>query len=437
MVVFLGILILVVVVLPLIIQLLQNESKQAVQRQRSTVAFQLAEAAVAKGVSKITETRKNYMDAIAGIPLSDYNDDREYTDVPGGKYKVKITSGSAPGTLCIVGKGMDDSSREVRVIAAEYSGNDPDAPAIIFNQGQFGGGGDEIIGEWGSVKSYNNLEYLKEYVFPRLYSAGSIEDRDGDPTSPNTDNVHYWAYQTDMGSPPVADLAYYKQKAMDSIVPSSSTTGEIRLVDGSPVVRNPPNSGYFLSSLNPGKNVYFDKQSALPEGWGNFYDYRSSTSVIYLDYVGGSSYYHIREVFFDIEALVVPNVGLTIHGSSTPYHVFGATIPETAPFQYQSSVPIHVGFPSGQTVWSTTYQAIFSQPTHCCYGITNLQLHGYFYGRMPSVSRVKILGVAHFLTQGNFSNKCKVYFDPAVLENVAWAKVPIYQISWKETSHSW
>jgi hypothetical protein len=436
MAVFLGLLLLVVVVLPLVIQLLQNESKQSVKRQKSTVAFQMAEAAVAKGVAKLTETRKNFTDAIAGIPLSDYNDDRAFADIPGGKYKIKITSGSVPGNVFILGKGMDSSSSEIRSIVAEYSAGDPDSPALIFNQGQTSGSS-WIIPEWGSLKSYNNLMYFVEYSYPRLKGAGYITGRDIDPTPPNTDNIHYWAYQPDLGSPPVPDLAYYKQKAMDSVVPSSSTTGEIRRTDGSPTFRNPPNSGYFQSLLNWGKSIYFDKKTGLPEGMGNFYEFRSSTSVIYLDYTDlTSSYFFIDRVFLDVEALIIPNGGYAITGSAVPYHVYGATIPESAPYEYQNTVPVW-GPTSGQSWWNSTFAGIYSQPNHCCYGIANLQVHGFFYGTGGSFNRTTFLGVAQFTTEGSFSADSKVYYDPTVLDNVSWAKAPIHLTSWKETSHSW
>jgi hypothetical protein len=101
---------------------------------------------------------------------------------------------------------MDSSSREVRTIAAEYTGSDPDAPAINFNEAQ-NAVCNWITAEWGSIKSYNNFSYMEVFVFPRIYSAGSVSACDVDPTPPNTDNVHYWAYQPDMGSPPVPDLA--------------------------------------------------------------------------------------------------------------------------------------------------------------------------------------------------------------------------------------
>ncbi len=437
--IFLGILLLATIILPLVIQLLQTESKQSVNHQKSTVAFQLAEAAVAKGVAKLTESRKNWTDAVAGTELVGYNDDVSFSDIPGGKYKIKFSTGSTPGTVLVLGKGMDSSSKEVRSVEAEYSGADPRTPALIFDQGRpWPGGSSHVIVHWGSVLSFGNLAYYAEYGYPRLYSAGSVQYRDTDSSPPNTDNKHYWAYQTDLGSPPVPDLPYYKQKAMNSIFPSSTTTGEIRHADGTSVPRNPPNSGYFQSSLNPGKNVYIDKKSALLEGMGNLYEYHSSTSVLYFDndHVGWS-WLHIDRAFLDVEAVINTKSEIDIGITLVPYYVYGATIPETAPYEYQGTSVYYSGYPTGQTVWNTTFSGVFAQPNHCCYSITNPQIHGYLYSDMIVSGYMRVVGVVQQNNPDASMSSSYVYYDPNVAKNISWAKTTLHRLSWKETSHSW
>jgi hypothetical protein len=435
---FVGIVLLVLLFFPVLIQLLQTESKQAVHHQKSTVAFQLAEAALAKGVTKLGESRKNWTDAVAGAPILGYQDDREFSDVAGGSYKVILSPGSIPGTVLVVGKGKDRSSQEVRVLEAEYSGVDPDAPALIEDKGH-SYGNSWMTAHWGSVKSYANSGYMAEYGYPRLYSAGNIRSRDTDPASPNTDSAHYWAYKTDMGSPPVPDLAYYKQKAQNSVVPSSSTTGEIRHPNGSPVARVPANSGYFQSiwALQAGEDMIFDKLTTLPEGMGNMYEFRSSTSVIYFEINDtNSSWVDIRRAFLDVEAVIA--VGMwpgNLWNSAVPFHVYGATIPETAPYQYQGTWT--KGFPTGQATWSSTFAAIYAQPNHCCYNITNLQIHGYVYASGFAHGGSRTLGVWHNSEVMGANGDSIVYFDPNVLQNVVWAKSPLYRLSWKESSRSW
>jgi hypothetical protein len=433
--VFLGVLLLAIIILPLVIQLLQTESKQSVNYQKSTVAFQLAESAVAKGYAKLTESRKNWMDALGSVTVAGYANDREYVDLAGGSYKVKFALGSMPATLRVIGTGRDSSTRETRSIEVEYSGNDPDAPALIFNHGQWGSVWYSV--HWGSVKSYNNLDANAEYGFPRLFSSGSVRYRDENPLSPNTDNRSYWAYKTDMGSPPAPDLVYYKQKAMNSVVPSSTTTGEIRRDDGTPVVRSPAGSGYFASALNVNHSVYLDKYPALPEAMGNHYEFRSSTSVLYFESGTHSFYPYILRAFLEVEAVIMLGGYFGITNSAVPYHVFRATIPETAPYQFQGTQVWAVGNPSGQTFWNSTYQAIYAQPNHCCFDIPNLQIHGYLYLDRPNSSRLRVLGVVQQNGDGAWWTHSKVYYDPDVLENVVWATAPLYRRSWKEVSPTW
>lgn len=436
---FVGIVLLVLLFFPVLIQLLQTESKQSVNQQKSTIAFQLAEAALVKGVAKLGESRKNWTDALAGVPVTGYNDDREFMDVAGGSYKIVFSPGSTPGNILVIGKGKDHSSHEVRSVEAEYSGVDPDAPALIEDKGH-SYINSWMTAHWGSVKSYNNSGYMVEYGYPRLYSAGNIRGRDTNPAPPNTDSFHYWAYKSDMGSPPVPDLAYYKQKAQNSVVPSSSTTGEIRHPDGSSVTRVPANSGFFQSlfALQGGEDIIIDKKAALLEGMGNLYEFRSSTSVLYFEMNDiNSCYLEIRRAFLEVEAVFFVGTGIGgIWNSAVPFNVFGATIPVSAPYQYQGQWT--AGGPTGQATWNSTFQGIYAQPNHCCYNITNLQIHAYVYGDgIGYASGVRILGVLqqHDILGANADSR--IYYDPSVMKNVVWSKSPLYRVSWKESSRSW
>lgn len=449
MVIFLGIIMLVLITLPLVIQLLQGEAKQSVNRQKATVAFQLAETAVAKGVAALTSNSKNLSDAFAGIPIAGYNDDTEYTDMQGGKYKIKMTPGNSTLSVLIVGKGADTSSREVKVVEAEYSALDPDASAVILNQGYVNNNNQRLPADffsahWGSVKSFNNMDYQPNVGYPRLYSAGRIGERDTDPVPPNTNNVDYWAYQTNMGSPPLPDLAYYKVRAQNSIFPNSTAKGEIKASTMGTPARNPANSGYFQSSLNLFQEITFDKLVGLPLGLGNYYEVRNSTSVLYFDskLADGCSM-RFGEVFLDVEAVILPFSGAQIDKSTVTYHVFMATIPASAPAEYQGTKFWGAGTKAqAQSFWINNFVNPYAQPNHCCYGIPNLKIHGYvFMG--TSLSRPwfnsNVLGVVQAQTDPNwvFFDSPSVYYDPEVYNKIKWSQAPLYRTSWKETKRSW
>lgn len=436
---FVGLLLVVMMFFPLIIQMLQSESKQSVNSLKSALAFQLAESAVVKGVAKLAENRSNWIAAAAGTPIDGYRDDRVYSDLSGGSYKVAFYVGSTPGTVLVVGKGRDGSTKEVRVIEAEYAPFAPDT-ALIFNKGFNGSDGvtDFIEAHWGAVRSYGNSNYPLGKAFPRLYSTGSTK-RDADPTLPNTNNVDNWSFQTDMGAAPFPDLSYYKAKAINSTVPTTSTTGEIRRSDLAAVVRNPQLSGYFQVSLNPGKQIFFDKLSALPEGLGNHYEYRSSTSVIYIESDDMNPTVTFQRAFLDVEAVIVAKGVMGLSNSAVTYKVFGATIPGTAQGHYVGTTVWKPAFPTAASVWATDFAATFAQANHCCYNIPNVQIHGYFYSyRHDWGNGGKVVGVVHSgAVNDMYRNSEKVYFDPAVLKNVVWATSPLHLLSWKETSRDW
>jgi hypothetical protein len=116
--------------------------------------------------------------------------------------------------------------------------------------------------------------------------------------------------------------------------------------------------------------------------------------------------------------------------------VFSATIPATAPNHYQGTTLIN-GV-TGVSVWNDNFAGVYAQPNHCCYDIENVQIHGYFYSSHHMLNHnVTLVGVLHEGGSGYYGGGSKVYFDPAVLNNVVWANAPIHLLSWKETNRSW
>jgi hypothetical protein len=378
---------------PFVTQLLRTEAGRSVGHQQSTVAFQLAETAVAKGVAKLSESRKNWTDALSCVPIPRFRgwDSEAFTDVSGGSYKVAFSTPTGiSGVVLVTGKGRDSASREVRVIVAGYSRVDPDVPALILNQGLSNFPDIEV--HWGSVKSYGDCYYSLTRSFPRLFSAG-LTTRDSNPALPNNNTVDNWSYQTDMGSPPFPDFGYYKDKAINSVVPSSSTKGEIRRSDGSSVVRNPPNSGYFQSSLNVGKDILFDKFTALGEGIGNHYEFRSSTSVLFFEINSvDASAVSINRAFLQVEAVIANAPYVSLNGSTTTFRVFGATIPS----RRADSVFWHKGLDgrvsTAGAVWVSTFVPVAGLPSRCCYNIPNVQVHGYFYSPKHAMGNALLAG---------------------------------------------
>jgi len=66
--------------------------------------------------------------------------------------------------------------------------------------------------EWGAVVSYTSINSGGR-AYPRFYSSGSIDLDANGSTPPNSDNLQWWSYQTNMPPQPQLDLLYYKALA--------------------------------------------------------------------------------------------------------------------------------------------------------------------------------------------------------------------------------
>lgn len=117
--------ILLAIISPYLIRLLTLDSSQNVRSRLSSRAFQLAEAGRARAESKLQENSSLFMAVSSGTVVVGYNDDREFSDVEGGVYKIKMSSGPGEGEVTVVAKGKDASNKEIRVIQAVYDRRPP------------------------------------------------------------------------------------------------------------------------------------------------------------------------------------------------------------------------------------------------------------------------------------------------------------------------
>src|SRR5262245_33013431 len=87
------------VLIPMIIRMVQKDAKDTVKSGLKTLSLQVAEAGQDRGAWKLRESDVMWSTAAAGATISDYHDDKVYTDVAGGEYKILITSGPTVGTV--------------------------------------------------------------------------------------------------------------------------------------------------------------------------------------------------------------------------------------------------------------------------------------------------------------------------------------------------
>jgi len=102
-----------------LISWMQNNSTWAVRNQKTTTAINLAEAGVDRAVWELQSTTTTWLAAAAGTSLSGYNFDTTYTDIPGGSYRIKISS--APNnSVTILSEGRDNTTKNIRAISAVF-----------------------------------------------------------------------------------------------------------------------------------------------------------------------------------------------------------------------------------------------------------------------------------------------------------------------------
>ena len=201
----------------------QNESKTAVKEQKSSSAINLAEAAIDRGKWKLQSTTSTWAAAAAGVIISSYNFDTTFTDIPGGTYRIKFSSGvlaNGAATVTITGEGRDLLNRETRALQAVVEDQ------VIYSALMSGGNvswGQGLGMYWGPLMSQGNIQMMDDVVgnlyFPRKFAKGVVIGTAANPrdtnglTPPNTDNVEWWTEYSGVPPVPVLDFAAMRSSA--------------------------------------------------------------------------------------------------------------------------------------------------------------------------------------------------------------------------------
>lgn len=189
--------VLLMIIVPVMVKWVQNDTKLSVKDQKTSIAFNLAEAALDRGYWKVKSSTATCDRSINGAPIPGYNFDVVYTDVPGGSYRISISS-SGVKTIKIVGEGRDKSTNEVRAIAAEYTNQTIYTPLLSSGNLGFKKG---LVVFWGAIMALGDITLdpvLADHYFPRKFAKGVVIGAGSDPrdtnglTGPNTGNNGEW-----------------------------------------------------------------------------------------------------------------------------------------------------------------------------------------------------------------------------------------------------
>ena len=186
---------------PAMVSWVQMEARTGVKNKKSTIAFNLAEAGVERGMWKLKSSTSTWAQASAGTPISGYHFDTTYTDVAGGTYRISFSSGVTDGnsTVLVWAEGRDDQKKETRSIQAVFENET--IPGAIISGGTLKQAGTAIV-HWGPVMAQNTITVSGNSLtshYPRKLSKQAVVSSPAGqydttwPFPPNTDNVEWWA----------------------------------------------------------------------------------------------------------------------------------------------------------------------------------------------------------------------------------------------------
>ncbi len=415
----LGIVVVLLLVLlilyPLLLRRGTENAKSTVKEVQSAKAQALAEAAVDRGLWELQSSGVMFSSAVAGIPLTKFNDDFEFHDLGEGSYKIKISTDPG-GNIVVLGKGLEKSGQTSKALQSTYQIM---MGAVWSTRPVISGIGYTLMPwgvHWGPIFSnvaIGNNSFLES--FPRKYCRGRIPDRDPSMENPpNTDNVEWWDYLASL-EPPTVDLDYYRDKAKNSTVlaPPSLQWNVV------PAVANPPGSGYFPKSANAGTSVALQLASIL-----------SPTSVIFFDDdTGGGLNSFANFGFIEAEALLF-NGFSDIYFSNNIGTVV-ATIPVTAPLEYRADPTVWTNANAPGTGGGPSFDSAFTLNRQ--YTLNNVGLVGFLYsdGNVwdllsgPVGGKKIVGGVITSRFGGTIAQTgVSVFYSPDIMAKVRYKKPP-------------
>ena len=210
---------LLLLIVPLMVRWAQDDAKLSVKDQKASSAFNLAEAALDRGYWKIKSSTATWSAMAGGAAIAGYNFDATYEDVPGGTYRIRITSGPLAAQVTIVGEGRDRDKKEVRAVMAVFENSSLPGPMLTNGNMQYAGA---FEAHWGPVLAQSNIIVsgnAQTEHYPRKYSRQVVSGGSGANARdtnglnpPNTDGEEWWS-DYDVPELPVLDFAALRSSA--------------------------------------------------------------------------------------------------------------------------------------------------------------------------------------------------------------------------------
>ncbi|MCB4756714.1 MAG: hypothetical protein LHV69_06735 [Elusimicrobia bacterium] len=399
--------------IPLLYYLTERESNWSVAQKQSTIASQLAAAGVERALWKLKETNDHWVDLLSGVTLTGYNNDVNYTDVnqENGIYRVLISSTPDRNKMLVICTAKDSKAGTYKAVRA-YARRTQVCAALhgyqIVNSGSAAG---MFTVHWGPIYATGNM-YLNtldiNQLYPRKFAAGNIAvisstgvyvTRDENPSSPNSDNLEYYAYAN--VSPIVTpDFDFYRASAAALGTYYSTATTFASLV------------------TTPGKIYFFDGNVTL-QGNNKF-----------------------------IQGIIIAMKKITLNGDNTAGQGNYSVTPTTGTQEYQRNCPIRKDATGASAFGDTvaqdefpgdgglaTYKSFTFGTTSGGAGGKRVSVKGFIYVGTELAGGVTNTQVVHGAialskTASITSGKFEIFYDPNL--EIRTLASEIYIDKWEE-----
>jgi len=439
------------IITPAVIKWIQQESIWATTERRESKAFNLAEAAVERGVWKLKSSTETFANARSGVIISSYNFDTSFLDVvSGGNYRIRFTAGPGTNQVTVTGEGRDLAKKEVRAVQAVYENQS--IPGPLLTTGNIGLSG-VFEPHWGPVMAQGNITISGAAAansFPRKMSKGVVSSlvapsRDTNGlTPPNTDNVEWWSGYN------VPDLPVLDFTTMRASAAANGTLNYYNV--------NTSSTGHVLTGYSGGhyNDCRTPTDGAFASHANHFYDPehhpRSKSNLIwYWDgdviltggcWVSGSCDGTSHRM--GLRGTFIIRGNLTI-ATGDNYTIANAPVPSTAWREYQridtssaNQYPADNGLRANRSTFNMGSESWTGGPSTTN---TDVGIRGFIYvggnfsiltnGMGDFFGALWIVGNA---TNANTAEKSLVFFDSSL--DVPVLNVVLVQQSWREITPS-
>lgn len=411
-------LLVLLVMVPLMVVYTQTEAKWSVKEAQSTQAMHLAEAGIEKGYLKISISTLTWValqagGASASAALTNYNFDKDYSDVSGGTYAISITSGPGTQQATITSVGRSLLKKETRAIKAVYSNSPLGGISIFAGKGAQIGGGVNV--EWGGIASPYSIDSGGRN-HPQFWSASSVIGKDTDPNPPNCDspNCCQWhSYYSGLPPAPTLDLNFYASSA------AASNCAGLSL---SPGVATPVGSCYYAVSQTDIKG------SPNTQGQTIFINGDATIKQPGVDIVGN--------------LLVTGNLNLPNGVWGTGSHTM--SIPSDAWKQYCNDWAVYQGYDAGAPASFPGLSSSYAPVGLTKAGTGKTAVYGLLYvggnfGGAGGGGQADIYGALYSVGSSSETSNSGVtfYYDAAAASNLQTTAIILNRVSWQDSLQAW